>query len=202
MADVDLTHINNAAIRTGSEPISQLNDGSLVGKIAGLAYEPLVRAELSLNAWKQATKTSLLNRLDPDIEGDPPEPWTAAYTLPDDLVDIRTVKVGGIPIRYEVFGDVILCLADESSDVFLHYVWRIPEIRWHPAFAEGITQRLEALFWRGKEQFEKADARDKSAAMQVAKARHRDAAQQTSRNPFGAFSPTLNARRGSTPGGA
>jgi hypothetical protein len=196
MADIDLTYINAAAIRTGSETISRLDDGSLVGKIAAQTYEILVKNELSLNAWKQATKTVVLNRIDPATMGEPPEPWTAAYTVPTDLIDIRTVKVDGLPINYEVFGNVILCDADSSSDVILHYVWRVPENRWHAAFAEGITQRLEALFWRGKEQHDKADKRDKSAELQIARARHRDAAQQTSRNPYGDSSPTLDARRG------
>lgn len=196
MADLDLTHINNAAIRTGSEPISRLDDGSLIGKIAAQAYEALVKAELSLMPWKHATKIAVLNRLDPVAEGEPPEPWTAAYQLPTDLVDIRTVMVDGLPIQYARHGTVILCDADSSSDVILHYVWRVPETRWHAAFAEGITQRMEALFLRGKEQHDRADKRDASAEKQFAKARNRDSQQQTSRNPYGDSSPTLDARRG------
>lgn len=194
MADVDLTYINAAASRTGSETITELTDGSLIGKIAAQSYEPLVRSELSLMPWKQASKIAVLDRIDPTTMGDPPEPWTAAYELPTDLIDIRTVMVAGLPITYAVHGNTILCDADSSSDVILHYVWRVPENRWHPAFAEGITKRLEAMFLRGKEQYAEAEKRDAAAALQFAKARHRDTVQQTSRAVV--KTPTLDARRG------
>lgn len=191
----DLTVINAAAGRTGNDPISSLTQGSIVANIANSNYEDSVKAELSVYPWKRATKIASLNRIDPDVMGKPPEPWTAAYQLPTDLMDIRTVKVAGCPLDYEVHGDKILCDASEADDVILHYVWRVPEAEWPPWFREGMIRRWEAILLRGVgERYREAEARDKAATDQFATARNRDSQSQTPRDPT--RSPTLMARTG------
>lgn len=192
----DLTVINAAATRTGSDPITTLaTDGTPVAKIALNNYEDSVKAELALYPWKRATKIGQLDRIDPNTMGEPPEPWTAAYQLPTDLVDIRTVKVAGSPINYEVHGDKILCDALESDNVIMHYVWRVPESQWPPWFREGMIRRWEAILLRGVgERHNEADERDKAAADSFALARNRDSQSQTPRDPM--ISPTLRARIG------
>lgn len=192
----DITVINAGATRTGSEPITQLSaDGGPVAAIALSNYENLVKAELANYPWKRATKIIQIDRIDPDEEGDPPEPWTAAYQLPSDLVEIRTVKVSGYPINYEVHGDTILCNAAEDDEVILHYIWRVPESGWPAWFREGMIRRCEAMFLRGiGERYAQADTRDKAAAEQFALARNRDSQSQTPRDPT--VSPTLRARAG------
>lgn len=194
----DLTVINAAATRTGNDPVTALSsDGGPVAALALNNYEDAVKAELSLHPWKRATKIAQLDRLDPDEEGEPPEPWTAAYQLPNDLVEIRTVKVSGYPIAYEVHGDTILCDAAQDSEVILHYVWRAPESEWPPWFREGMTRRMEAMFLRGiGERHSQAAERDKEADASFALARNRDSQSQTARDP--AISPTLAARSGTT----
>lgn len=191
----DLSVINAAAGRTGNDPVTSLTQGSLVANIANSNYEDSVKVELSLYPWKRATKIASLNRLDPDLMGAVPEPWTASYQLPVDLIDIRTAVVAGIPIRYEVHGDKILCDAATSDDVVLHYIWRVPEADWPPWFREGMTLRWEAILLRGVgERYREAEARDKTAHDHFAKARTRDSQSQTARNPYS--SPTLRARGG------
>lgn len=193
----DLSLINAALTRIGEPPITSLTSSATGAKIANENYDVLVEGELSNYPWKRASKIEQLDRLDADTEGDPPEPWTAAYQLPEDLVEIRTVKVGGQPIPYEVHGDSILCDASESDEVILHYIWRAAEVDWPPWFRLGIVYRLEALFLRGiGERYKEAAERDNSAEEQFAKARNRDSQSQPSRDPF--TSPTLTARRGST----
>ena len=196
MATTDLSIINAAAGRTGNETISSLSgDSSPVATIANSNYEDLVKSELSLAPWKRATKIASLNRLDPDSEGDPPEPWTAAYQFPNDVLEVRTVMVSGRPIPYAVFSSKILCDASESDDVVMHYVWRVPESDWPPWFREGMIRRLEAIFLRSiGERYREAQARDQAADDQFARARNRDAQSQTPRNPV--MSPTLAARTG------
>ena len=196
MTTADLTVINAAATRTGNEPVTALTtDGGPVAAIALNNYEDLVKAELSLYPWKRATKIAQLDRLDPDVEGEPPEPWTAAYQQPTDLMEIRTVKVAGDPINYEVHGDTILCDADEADEVILHYIWRVPEADWPPWFREGVTRRMEAVFLRGVgERYREAQARDDAAQEQFALAKNRDSQSQTPRDPM--ISPTLQARVG------
>lgn len=192
----NLTVINAAATRTGNNPVSAITtSGGPVALIALNNYEEIVKTELSLYPWKRATKIVQIDRLDPDVEGEPPEPWTAAYQLPDDLVEIRTVKVAGQPINYEVHGDKILCDASTSDEVILHYIWRAPESDWPSWFREGMTRRMEAMFLRGiGERASEAAARDKAAEESFARARNRDSQQQTPRDPM--HSPTLAARGG------
>jgi hypothetical protein len=126
----DLSIINAAAGRTGNGTVTSLTTGGIVADIAKSSYEDSVKAALSEYPWKRASKTKLLTLLDADVMGDPPSPWTSAYQLPDDFIEIRTVKVGGYPIHYEVHADKILCDAESSDDVILHYIWRVPEADW------------------------------------------------------------------------
>lgn len=197
MATTNLTVINAAATRTGNDPVTTLRwDGSPVSQIALNNYEDAVKTELALYPWKRATKIVQLDRLDATVHGDPPEPWTAAYQLPtDDLIEIRTVKVAGYPIDYEVHSDKILCDAGEADEVILHYIWRVPESGWPGWFREGMIRRMEAMFLRGVgERANEAKARDKAADESFAKARNRDSQSQTPRDPT--TSPTLAARSG------
>jgi len=192
----DLTVINAAATRTGNDPITTIEtNGGPVAQIALNNYEDAVKTELSLYPWKRATKIVQLDRLDPDVVGEPPEPWTAAYQQPPDLLEIRTVKVVGYPINYEVHSDTILCNAVEADEVILHYIWRVPEAQWPVWFREGMIRRLEAMFLRAVgERYNQADERDKAAGESFARARNRDSQSQTPRDPM--ISPTLQARTG------
>jgi hypothetical protein len=196
MAISDFSVINAAATRTGNDPITAIaSDSTPVAKIALNNYEDAVKTELALYPWKRATKIVQLDRLDPDVEGDPPSPWTAAYQQPTDLIEIRSVKVSGYPINYEVHGDTILCDAVEADEVILHYIWRVPESQWPAWFREGMIRRLEAMFLRGVgERANEAKARDAAANDSFALARNRDSQSQTPRDPM--VSPTLRARVG------
>lgn len=191
----DLSVINAAAGRTGNDPISSLTQGSIVANIASSNYENSVKAELSVYPWKRASKIASLDRIDPAVMGNPPDPWTASYQLPNDLIEVRTVKVVGYPIDYEVHGDKILCNADPAADVVLLYIWRVPEAEWPPWFREGMIRRWEAILLRGVgERHREAAERDKAALDQFATARNRDSQSQTARDPV--ISPTLRARGG------
>lgn len=195
----DLSVINAAATRTGNNPISQLTAGQgIVGDIALQNYENMVKAALAEYPWKRATKIAQIERLDAAEQGDPPEPWTAAYQLPNDLLEIRTVKVAGSGIDYAVHGDKILCDAPEGVEVILHYIWRPDEAQWPPWFREGMIRRCEAMFLRAiGERYREAEARDEAAEKQFARAKSRDAQAETPRDP--APSPTLAARGSSSP---
>jgi hypothetical protein len=119
----------------------------------------------------------------------------AAYQLPTDLIEIRTVKVSGYPINYEVHSRTVLCDAAEADEVILHYIWRVPESQWPAWFREGMIRRLEAIFLRAVgERYREAQARDKAADESFALARNRDSQSQTPRDPT--ISPTLRARSG------
>jgi hypothetical protein len=86
-----LDYINAAATRTGSDPVTELNDGTPVGNTAGANYEQIVRAALTGYPWRWATKTATLALLTGDVD----LPWTYAYQLPTDLLKLRVVTVSG-----------------------------------------------------------------------------------------------------------
>ena len=199
MASVNLDLINAAAGRTGNDPISILDtDSGPIAAVARTNYEDLLKSELSTTPWKRATKIESLNCIDADVSGDPPEPWTASYQMPTDILELRTVKVDGVPIDYEVFSDKILCNASEDDDVVAHYIWRVAEADLPPWFREGMIRRLEAIFLRAVgERYREAQARDEAADEQFKLAKNRDAQSQTPRDPT--TSPTLEARGAARP---
>lgn len=195
MPSVDLTHINAALTRIGEDPITSLTQGGAAANTALNNYENLVKAALC-SRFRFATKIETLNLLDPDVHGDPPEPWGHAYQLPTtDLLQIRTVKSGGVPIAYEKMGTKVFCDVGEDADVIAVYVWRVPEAQWPPDFAEALTIQLEALFLRAVgERHDEAKDRDKDARRAFSTARTNDSQSQTPVDPMA--SPTLAARRG------
>ena len=195
MSDTDLSLLNAALTRVGDQPITDLADGSIAGTIADQNYETIVRAELARCRFKLPSKFEQLSLIDEDELGEPPEPWQYGYTLPSDLVKLRTVKVDGNPIPYEQMGRIIFCDYDSGHEVMAHYLWRIPESWFAPEFAEGVVRRLEAVFLRSiGERYDEALTRDKAADEQLAFARSSDAQSQTPQSPVG--SPTLRARGG------
>lgn len=195
MSNADLSLLNAALTRTGSEPISSLTDGSAAAQIANASYEAVVLAELARSRFKLPTKFEQLSLIDEDEQGAPPDEWEYGYTLPTDLVKIRTLKVDGEPIPYEQMGRIVFCNYGSDSEVICHYLWRLPESWFAPEFAEGIIRRMEAIFLRGiGERFDEAQARDAAADEQLAFARSSDSQGQTPQDPV--RSPTLNARGG------
>lgn len=187
----DFSLINAALTRTGNDPITSLADPSAGAKIAAENYDELIKGMLG-HPWKWAGKTQALNLLD----GEPDPPWLFAYQRPTDVLELRTVMVGGWPIPYEVQSDKILCNFGEDSVVISKYTWRPPESDWPVWFREAVITALEPLFLRGiGERFDEATTREKVAVRALAIAKNRDAQQQTARAPE--TSPTLNARRGS-----
>lgn len=191
----DLSIINAALTRIGENPVTSLTGSSVAAKIANQNYELTVEAHLSVYPWKRATNIAQLSRLDEDEVGEPPDPWTAAYQLPADLTEIRTVKVDGYPIPYEVHGDTILCDAAEDDEVILHYVWRAAEADWPAWFAEGMIRTMEAIFLRGiGERYREAELREEAALNWWKLAKNRDSQSQPPRDA--SSSPTLAARRG------
>jgi hypothetical protein len=198
MADVDLSLVNAALTRTGNDTIASLDDGSVPATVAGENYEQVVKSELARSRFKLPSKFTQLSLIDEDEQGSPPEPWTYGYTLPTDLVKLRTIKVSGTPIPYEQVGRIVFCDFGSDDEVIAHYLWRPPESWFAPEFSEGIIRRMEAIFLRALgERYDEAALRDKAADEQFAFARASDSQAQTPTDPM--VSPALRARNGVVP---
>ena len=196
MADTDLTLINAALTRSGNNPISALDgNDSVAAIVANQNYELVVKAELARSRFKLPSKFQQLSLIDEDELGEPPAPWQYGYTLPSDLVKLRTIKVNGAPIAFAQMGRIIYCDYDNTNPVIAEYLWRIPESWFAPEFALGIILRMEAVFRRAiSEQHAEADERDAAADDQLRFAATSDAQAQTPQDPV--LAPTLNARTG------
>lgn len=188
----DFTLINAALTRVGAAPLTELNDGTPGGQIAGANYAGFRRTMLTVYPWRWATKTQVLVAID----GDPYSPWTDAYQLPTDILRIRSVTVDGETIDYERQFNKLLCDSGTDADVILKYTWDVPETYWPSGFAEAVTQFLEAMFLRGiGERYQEAKDRREDARITLLAAKLEDSqGSQSPRNPT--TSPTLQARGG------
>jgi hypothetical protein len=186
---LNLDLINAALTRTGNDPITELNDGTPGGNIAGANYDQIVRAALTGYPWRWATKTQVLVA----ITGDPDPPWLYAYQLPTDLLKLRVVTAEGLTFDYERQFNKLLCDVGTDIDLIAKYTWNVPESYWPATFAEALTQQLEALFLRGiGERYDEATDRSREARATMSAAKLEDAQNNSARNPV--TSPTLAAR--------
>lgn len=191
-AITNLTIINAAATRGGNDPITSLDQGGAVADIANQNYEGLVLAELSAYRWKWASKFEAASPLD---EGNPPAQWLYAYQIPADCLELRSIRVGGEPIPYEVMATKFFCNFGADAGVFVHYLWRPPESQWPSWFREPVTRRMEAAFLRGiGERITEAEQRDaaadgtsgrwRGASGTFMRAQKLDAQSDSARNPY------------------
>lgn len=192
---IDLTNINAALTRTGSEPITSLDEGGSGARIAKENYELIVGSALA-HPFNFAKTFKPLNLLDAAVHGTPLPPWLFSYQLPTGMIELRALQVEGEPIEYATMDDKAFCDVGSESVVIAIYTWRPPESRWPPLFAEAITQRMEALFLAGiGERHGEAEGRERAARATMAMARLRDAqSRRSASDPR--ESPLLRARRG------
>lgn len=187
----DLSILNAALTRTGSEAITSLDDDVAEAKVAAKNYDPIVLDALSSYPWRWATKTQALGLL----SDTPNPPWRYAYQLPSDAKHLRTVTVDGMPIEYEQQLNKLLCDYGSDATVIAKYIWLPPEDYWPPEFAEYMTQRFEVLFLRSiGERYSEAEARQKDMLRQFAIARSTDSKRTAPSDPTS--SPTLISRSG------
>jgi len=183
--------VNAALGRTGDDAITSFDEGTPQATVAALNYDDIVNGLLSGYPWKFASRTLTLAPL--DVEVDPP--WTHAYQVPADVLDLRAVYANGEPIDYELLSDKILTIWGPDAFVAAKYTYRVDESMWPKYFRQAVITTLEPLFLRAiGERYDAAEARLKQATVLQAVARNRDAQSQTPRQPMD--SPMLRARKG------
>jgi hypothetical protein len=191
-----LQHVNAALTRTGNAPISSFADGTAPATVASENYDRIVETELSSYRWKFAEKSFTLNRLSavPDL------PWTYAYQLPADLLNLRAIYANGeLFSSFDVRGTqaLVYLTADtvDSTTLVATYTAQVPEANWPGYFAECVRVHLEAVFLRGiGERYAEADSRQAYLEKIVRpRARSMDSQSYRTGSPF--ISPILAARR-------
>ena len=138
-----IDNCNKACLGAGVNTITSLEQASTEGRFCKEWYELIVKAELSLYKWRFATKTidlktSLLAAV-PDTE------YNTAYQIPNDVVSVDTVMVGGNPIDYDRYQDQIHTNDSSDDNVIVKYRFRADETLWNPYFQLLIIYRLATM---------------------------------------------------------
>jgi hypothetical protein len=170
--------VNAAISRTGGNLITGTDFGTGVStdglekNIAYLNYEQLVKAELIDSPYRFARKTAACTLV---VDGGgvavPPTDtdWKFSWTLPADVIKLRTVIRHGVTIDYEIDTSGVI-LTDYDDLVYAIYTYRADESLWPADFAEGVTRRFEAVLLRNDSHVQEADDRDAAADRKIAQA--------------------------------
>ena len=178
-ADTDVAIASNALVLIGSNPISSFADDNGGAVVANEIYEDVIEELLAEKDWTFAKKMSdPLSRL----TATPEVIWNAAYQLPSDVIDVRTILIGDTVVDYEVFGDQVFLNAGVDDTVTAIYTYRAPENTWAPWFRLYAELCLASLFASSVAmKGDLASVYEEKAKMQGAKARKRDSQRQTAR---------------------
>jgi len=173
--------VNAAISRTGGNTITgtDFTDGSVEANLALANYEQIVVTELESDPWRFARKTDVCT-LEPDAPID--TSWDFAWTLPVDVLTLRTLFRNGQVIDYEIneSGEVLTHFDD---DVYAVYTYRAAESLWPSDFTEGVTRLLEALYLRLDDRFSEADMREESARQILKRAANTHAKEEAPSDP-------------------
>lgn len=142
VADSALTVVNNALYLMGDTAITSFDDGSAQAEVANAIYEDTVRMALSSHRWRFASKQRELSR----VSVAPTSRWDAAYKLPGDVVNVTTITVSDLPIKYDIYGDQAYCNASENDTVVIDYIGRPDESSWPSSFKMGVKYMLATSF--------------------------------------------------------
>lgn len=176
MAETKFDICSRALVRIGAKPITSFDDNTTESDVAREEYEPLVQAMLSAYPWRFAGRQFRLNKL----AERPLDRWAWYYQLPSDLLVLRAVTWGGLPIEYDRYEDRIA--TNHDGDIVADYTIRPDESRWPPFFTHALTLELESIFARAiARDSDLADRKKKEAESAWAKARNLDSQQQTAR---------------------
>ena len=162
----------------GMQPITAFTDDSSEAIVLNAIYDEIVESELAGYPWRFAMAQRTLNRL----VSVPASRWDAAYQIPSDILMVRAVTVSDNTIEFDRYDDNIYCDAGVNDTVVLDGTYRVLETDWPAFFRLGIEYRLAAALASGVSmQADMAQLFDEKAELQIRKAKHIDAASQTTR---------------------
>lgn len=130
-----------ACLAAGVNTITSLDQGSAEARFCKEWYEEIVEAELSLYKWRHSTKSVEMNLLNVT----PDSKFNNAWQLPNDVLSIDTVMVGGSPIEYDRHGDQIHTEDRSNDTVVVQYRFRSDESVWSPYFRLLVIYRLATM---------------------------------------------------------
>lgn len=168
-----------ALVLIGAQPITSFEEGSAEAVACTHLYEPVVRDLFSLHRWRFAATQVEMVRL-----ADPPEArFEAAYQLPTGMIDVYAVTSGDRPIAYRRYLQTILCDAGADDVLVAECSVRVNEAVWPAYFSQLVRLKLASQLALGLAAQETMSATlAQQAEVQLARARHADAVQHTTRS--------------------
>ena len=178
MAITSIDICARALVLIGASPITSFDDGTTEAIVADNLYEDTVRDLLSRYRWRFASSQIQMNRL-VDV---PEHRWDAAYQVPAECILVHGVYIGGTPIEFDRYQDMIYCNAVDTDEVFIDYMFRADEALWPPFFVMTVILQMASVFAYSVAQQEGlADLFEKRALRQFTIARNLDSQSQTNR---------------------
>ena len=194
-ATTDIQVAQKAAVLCGMKMPQDFSEAnSTEALVMNAIYEDIVRDALTASAW------NFVEEMEVTVSRAATAPlvdWQAAYTIPDNVLAVRTVKVNGSTVRYDIKKDKVYLDCNATDSVVLVFAERTDVQFWPPFFTMWVIFRLAAVL---ASSIARSGTMSKSfveqAEMQLQQARSRDSKQVTpSRIRLGRFTAMRSGGR-------
>lgn len=134
---------NKACLAAGVNAITSMLQNSAEARFCNEWYELLVQSELTLYKWRFATKAVDISA---NFLSEVPETkFNCAYQMPNEVISVDTVMVGGSPIEYDRHGTQVHTQNTQNDTVVIKYRYRADESLWNPYFTLLVVYRLATM---------------------------------------------------------
>lgn len=140
VADSALDVASNALFLMGADSISSFTESTTEAKVANALYEDIVQSSFASHRWRFATKQASVSKLDVVPTGR----YSASYHIPSSCVTVNAVTLNHFPVEYDIYQNKIYC--DETQDLVIDYIDRVPESDWPSYFTTAVEFSLAATF--------------------------------------------------------
>lgn len=170
--NTDVSIAQMACLEVGISAIASFTDTSTEGIVLNAHYDTIKNNELGRRFWRFAMGQHTLNRL----AAAPVARWDAAYQLPTDIINIKSLQINGkYHIPFDRYGDTLLCDAGEDDTVTIDASNHVVEAKWPPYFSRLIVLRLATLLATGvREDAEMGQLKFNEAELQYRMAKNQD----------------------------
>ena len=175
----DIDNCNFALGLCSIDPIASFTDGTVQSDRARDVYEPTVTQLLVEHGWTFAGKYQQLTPSNTEI---PELPWLLAYEMPPAVLEVRSLKMNGKDVAYEINGNFVYTKLTVDDLPILEFTQRVTEDKFSEHFRSLLRFRLAALLAASITRSESLSNMWMAEYDRITgKTKHRDSAQQTTK---------------------
>ena len=142
VATTSIAVASKGLVLIGADPIAAFDGSSRGAIVAEHIYDEVVEDVLVDTPWSFATAQENLSHLSEA----PSSIWTDQWQIPPEALLIRRVTLNDTDIDYEIHGDKIFTLVDESNTLTMTFNFRALEQDWPPYFRFAVELKLASTF--------------------------------------------------------